>query len=131
MPHPLALPIYTLIWLPVLLPLALSFCLEPKEWRNMRILLRWVALLSALLIYNQPVDTAHKPEFGDDVAGNLAGAIYHTSLWMNPLGYDSVRPLIAKLEWSLLVAVVSIAVTILVGISVRPKSPGQSKTTDF
>jgi len=60
-----------LFFLPVYAPLLISFTLRGPDWREVRWCLRAATLVSMFIVLSLPTK---RNEFGDDVAGNLAGA---------------------------------------------------------
>lgn len=72
-----AVPVLAIFYLPIYLPLLLSFLIKSNEWRGMRWALR-VSTIAALCIWFS--GNVGRPDFGNDVAGNIAGAI-HNFYW--------------------------------------------------
>lgn len=68
---------FLLFYLPIYLPFLLSFAIKPPEWRGLRWSLR-VGSVLAFFIRLSGIST--RPDFGDDVAGNIAGA-GHNIAW--------------------------------------------------
>ena len=66
---------YALFYLPIYLPVLLSFLFRSPQYRVMRIMLRVVPVFALLILAAQPRPT--RPNFGDDVAGNFRGADYY------------------------------------------------------
>ena len=76
-PALLAIPVLALFYLPIYLPLLLSLLVKSNDWRGMRWSLR-ASTVAALLVWFS--GNVGRPDFGNDVAGNLAGAI-HNFYW--------------------------------------------------
>ena len=66
-----------LLYSPLYLPFLLSFCFQGPQWRGLRWALR-VGSIVATAIW--AMGTSGRRNFGDDVAGNLAGAM-HNFAW--------------------------------------------------
>jgi hypothetical protein len=73
----LAVPLFALFYLPIYLPFLLSFAIKAHEWRGLRWSLR---VGSVLAIFIRLSGMSSRPEFGDDVGGNIAGAS-HNFAW--------------------------------------------------
>jgi len=73
----LAVPVFAIFYLPIYLPLLVSFAFRAHEWRGLRWSLR-VGSLLAFFIWLSGMSS--RPNFGDDVGGNLAGA-GHNFVW--------------------------------------------------
>ncbi|MCO5052567.1 MAG: hypothetical protein M9920_09705 [Verrucomicrobiae bacterium] len=73
----LVVPLFALFYLPIYLPFLLSFFIRAHEWRGMRWSLR-VGSVLALFIWLSGMFS--RPDFGDDVGGNIAGAS-HNFAW--------------------------------------------------
>jgi len=63
---------FAVFYLPVYLPFLLSFLVSSPNWRLLKWALRIAAAESLLIALIPPPGLRH--DFGDDVAGNLAGA---------------------------------------------------------
>jgi hypothetical protein len=75
-----------IFFLPIYLPFVLSFLIKSEDFREVRIALRFgsiLALVGALIAMG-----SHK-DYGDDVAGNLAGAV-HNFFWVWGIGLLSL-----------------------------------------
>ena len=73
----LAIPLLAIFYLPIYGPFLLSFAITSHRWRGLRWSLR-IASLVALIVRLSGV--SDRPDFGDDVAGNIAGAS-HNFAW--------------------------------------------------
>ena len=73
----LAVPVFAIFYLPFYLPFLLSFAIKAHEWRGLRWSLR-VGSVLALFIWLFGMSS--RPNFGDDVGGNIAGAT-HNFAW--------------------------------------------------
>lgn len=62
-------------YFPVYLPFLLSFLFRAPDRRAMKLALRVSPLFSMLILAVRPRPA--RPDFGDDVAGNIRGAEYH------------------------------------------------------
>ena len=72
----LLVPLFALFYLPIYLPFLLSFVIKAREWRGMRWSLR---VGSVLALCSSLSGMSSRPDFGDDVGGNIAGAIHNFS----------------------------------------------------
>lgn len=73
----IGLPLSALFFLPIYLPFLLSFFIGAHEWRGMR----WALRVSSILaVFVGLSGMSGRPDFGDDVAGNIAGAS-HNFAW--------------------------------------------------
>ena len=75
MPVIIAVVLLTILYSPLYLPFVLSFFIKAKEWQALRWSLR---MASAAALYLWAVAMEKRPDFGNDVAGNIAGACYNT-----------------------------------------------------
>lgn len=73
----LAVPLLAFFYLPIHLPFLLSLFIRTREWRGMRWSLR---VGSVLAVFIRLSGVSSPVDFGDDVAGNAAGAI-HNFVW--------------------------------------------------
>jgi hypothetical protein len=73
----LAVPVFALFFLPIYLPFLLSFAIKSHEWRGLRWSLR---VGSVLALFIRLCGVSGRPDFGDDVAGNIGGAS-HNFAW--------------------------------------------------
>jgi hypothetical protein len=73
----LVIPLSALFYLPIYLPFLLSFAIKSHEWRGLRWSLR---IGSILALYIRLSGMSARPDFGDDVGGNIAGAS-HNFVW--------------------------------------------------
>ena len=74
----LIIPLMLIFYLPLYLPLLLSFLLKAQEWAGLRWSLR---IASAAALYMWLSAMSNRPDFGDDVGGNFAGAA-HNFRWV-------------------------------------------------
>jgi hypothetical protein len=88
----IALFAYGLFYLPVYLPLLVSLLVRPDR-RELRISLRLASLALFLLLLIRP-ERHHepRPDFGNDVAGNIRGAEYY-------MAHDFQQDLIWNISW--------------------------------
>lgn len=70
-----ALLAYAVLYLPVYLPFLLGFVLRGPDRRELRIALRIASAVSIIVLLLRPRPT--RPEFGDDVAGNMRGSQHY------------------------------------------------------
>jgi hypothetical protein len=68
----IAVVLVAIFYVPVYLPFFLSFAIKSPEWREIKWSLRIATVVSLLLAATPPPGLRH--DFGDDVAGNIAGA---------------------------------------------------------
>ena len=73
----LVIPLLALFYFPIYGPFLLSFTITSHRWRGLRWSLR-VASLVALIVWLSGM--SDRPDFGDDVAGNIAGTS-HNFAW--------------------------------------------------
>jgi hypothetical protein len=73
----LAIPLLAIFYLPIYGPLLLSFTITSHRWRGLRWSLRAASLVALVVWFSGMAD---RPDFGDDVAGNIAGAS-HNFVW--------------------------------------------------
>ncbi len=66
--------VFALFFLPIYLPFLVSFALKTYDWRELRWSLR-IASVVALFVSLSAL--GRRPDYGDDVAGNIAGASYN------------------------------------------------------
>ena len=66
---------YGMYYLPVYSPFLLSFLFRAPHQRALKIALRVAPLFSMLILAARP--RPPRPDFGDDVAGNIRGAEFH------------------------------------------------------
>lgn len=66
---------YALFYLPVYLPFLLSFLFRGASRRELRIALRLAPVLAIMILLARP--RAPRPNFGDDVAGNMRGSQHY------------------------------------------------------
>ncbi len=70
----LAIPLFAIFYLPIYGPFLLSFAITSHRWRGLRWSLRVASLVASVVRLSGLSD---HPDFGDDVAGNIAGASYN------------------------------------------------------
>ena len=75
-----------IFFLPIYLPFALSFRIKSADFREFRIALR---LGSILALVGALIAIASRKNYGDDAAGNLAGAV-HNFFWVWGIGLLSL-----------------------------------------
>ena len=73
----LLVPVSAIFFLPIYLPFLLSFAIKAHEWRGLRWSLRVGSLLAFFI---RIIGVSNRTNFGDDVGGNIAGAI-HNFAW--------------------------------------------------
>jgi len=73
----LLIPAFAFFYLPIYLPFLLSFAIKAYEWRGMRWSLR---VGSVLALFIRLSGMSSRPNFGNDVGGNIAGAS-HNFAW--------------------------------------------------
>jgi hypothetical protein len=73
----LAIPVFAIFYLPIYGPFLLSVTITSHRWRGLRWSLRAASLLAFIVRLSGMSD---RPDFGDDVAGNIAGAS-HNFAW--------------------------------------------------
>jgi hypothetical protein len=80
----LAVPVFALFYLPIYLPFLLSYFIRAHEWRGMRWSLRVGSMLAVCIRIS---GMSSRPEFGNDVGGNIAGAGHNFAwTWGSGLG---------------------------------------------
>ena len=67
---------YALFYLPIYLPVLLSFLFRSPQYRVMRIMLRVAPVLAIFILAART--RSPRPDFGDDVAGSFRGADYYS-----------------------------------------------------
>ena len=89
----IALIVYGLFYLPVYLPLLVSFFVRSSDRRELRLALRFPSLALFLMLLIRPERPhAPRPDFGDDVAGNIRGSEYY-------MAHDFKPDLIWNISW--------------------------------
>jgi hypothetical protein len=73
----LAIPVLAFFYSPIYGPFLLSFAITSQRWRGLRWALRAASLMAFIVRLSGMSD---RPDFGDDVAGNIAGAS-HNFAW--------------------------------------------------
>lgn len=73
----LAIPLFAIFYLPIYGPFLLSFTITSHRWRGLRWCLRAASVIAFVVRLSGVSD---HPDFGDDVAGNIAGAS-HNFVW--------------------------------------------------
>jgi len=91
----LAIPLFTIFYTPLYLPFLLSFSITASAWRGLRWSLR-IASISALFLWL--IGMSNRPNFGNDVGGNFAGASHNfTWTWGSGIGCALVALIIGLL----------------------------------
>jgi hypothetical protein len=70
----LIVPVFLVFHLPIYLPFLLSFTIKAHKWRGLRWSLR---IGSAVAFVIRQSAMSQRPDFGGDVAGNIAGASHN------------------------------------------------------
>ena len=90
-----AVPLLVLWYAPIYVPFLLSFAIKSPEWWGLRWSLR-VAAIAAFFI--RLWGMAHRPSFGNDAPGNIAGATHHFNwTWGSGLGCAAVALILGLL----------------------------------
>lgn len=108
-----AIIVYGVIYLPVYLPFLSSFVLRAADWRELRASLRLASLGSLLTVLFRP-ERPHspRPQFGDDVAGSMAGSQYY-------LAHDYTPDLLWDFCWIWIIPALYAAAAVFIGFRLR------------
>lgn len=69
---------FAVFFLPIYLPFAVTFAMKSREWRGFKWSLR---ISSVPSLFFSIIAIGSRPDYGNDVGGNLAGAI-HNFAWV-------------------------------------------------
>ena len=67
-----------LFYLPIWMPFVVSFFFKSSDWRELKLSLRVASIVALFFVFIDPPGLRH--DFGDDVAGNIAGATHNFPL---------------------------------------------------
>lgn len=91
----IGIPVITIFYTLLYLPFLLSFSVTASAWRGLRWSLR-IASISAVFIWLDAM--SRRPNFGNDVGGNIAGASHNfTWVWCSGIGCALVALLLGLL----------------------------------